>query len=84
MPPTQDTWMELFQEITDAFSPGAPIQEKDLFAGRLFGYFRASFRGKNDRARRAPFKPASLSARWFLGHGLFLDITSSYPHNHLR
>jgi len=29
-----DQWDVLFAEITDAFSPGAPIQERDLFAGR--------------------------------------------------
>ena len=29
-----ENWSVLFQEITDAFSPGAPIQEKELFAGR--------------------------------------------------
>ncbi|MBP1314370.1 Cdc6-like AAA superfamily ATPase [Herbaspirillum sp. 1173] len=30
----QSDWDFIFQEVTDAFSPGAPVQEKDLFAGR--------------------------------------------------
>lgn len=29
-----EDWATLWNEITDAFSPGAPIQERDLFAGR--------------------------------------------------
>jgi len=31
---TQEDWDALKADITDAFSPGAPVQEKDLFAGR--------------------------------------------------
>src|SRR5262249_44945864 len=34
MPEPSENWTVLWHEITDAFSPGAPIQEKDLFAGR--------------------------------------------------
>jgi Cdc6-like AAA superfamily ATPase len=30
----QEDWDVLWREVTDAFSPGAPIQERDLFAGR--------------------------------------------------
>jgi ATP-dependent Clp protease ATP-binding subunit ClpA len=33
-PKDAENWKVLFQEITDAFSPGAPIQERELFAGR--------------------------------------------------
>lgn len=33
-PETEEDWMALRREITEAFSPGAPVQEKDLFAGR--------------------------------------------------
>ena len=33
-PETAEGWAVLRQEITEAFSPGAPVQEKDLFAGR--------------------------------------------------
>jgi len=32
--PPEENWTVLFQEITDAFSLGAPIQERELFAGR--------------------------------------------------
>lgn len=31
---TDEDWDVLYAEVTDAFSPGAPIQERDLFAGR--------------------------------------------------
>lgn len=35
MPSTHaEEWDVLYAEVTDAFSPGAPIQERDLFAGR--------------------------------------------------
>ncbi len=34
-PKGAENWTVLFQEITDAFSPGAPIQERELFAGRV-------------------------------------------------
>lgn len=30
-----EDWDVLWQEITDIFSPGAPIQERELFSGRL-------------------------------------------------
>lgn len=33
-PKNQEDWDALRAEITDAFSPSAPVQEKDLFAGR--------------------------------------------------
>lgn len=33
-PVTPKDWLVLRQEITDAFSPGAPVLEKDLFSGR--------------------------------------------------
>lgn len=33
-PKTQEDWDILRAEVTEAFSPGAPVQEKDLFAGR--------------------------------------------------
>jgi len=31
---TQEDWNVLRADITEAFSPGAPVQEKDLFSGR--------------------------------------------------
>jgi Cdc6-like AAA superfamily ATPase len=31
---TDDDWNALKSDITEAFSPGAPVQERDLFAGR--------------------------------------------------
>ena len=31
---TDEDWHSLRSEITDTFSPGAPVQERDLFAGR--------------------------------------------------
>ncbi len=34
-PRTQEDWDALYAEATEAFSPGAPIKERDLFAGRL-------------------------------------------------
>lgn len=33
-PTTADDWAALRAEITEAFSPGAPVQERDLFSGR--------------------------------------------------
>ena len=33
-PITAEDWSNLRAEITEAFSPGAPVQERDLFAGR--------------------------------------------------
>lgn len=30
-----EDWEHLFAEVTEAFSPGAPIRERDLFSGRL-------------------------------------------------
>lgn len=33
-PRTADDWSVLRAEITEAFSPGAPVQERDLFSGR--------------------------------------------------
>lgn len=33
-PTTEDDWAALRAEITEAFSPGAPVQERDLFSGR--------------------------------------------------
>jgi Cdc6-like AAA superfamily ATPase len=33
-PSTREDWDTLFAEVTEAFSPGAPIRERDLFAGR--------------------------------------------------
>lgn len=32
---TEEDWNVLWSEVNDAFSPGAPVQERDLFAGRL-------------------------------------------------
>lgn len=32
---TQEDWDALRVEITETFSPGAPVQERDLFAGRI-------------------------------------------------
>jgi Cdc6-like AAA superfamily ATPase len=29
-----EDWRSLWEEITESFSPGAPVQERDLFAGR--------------------------------------------------
>ncbi len=31
---TEDDWRALWSDVTEAFSPGAPVQERDLFAGR--------------------------------------------------
>lgn len=33
-PKTQEDWDALRADITEAFSPGDPVQEKDLFSGR--------------------------------------------------
>ncbi len=33
-PKTDEAWAALRAEITEAFSPGAPVQERDLFSGR--------------------------------------------------
>lgn len=33
-PVTHEDWAALRAEITEAFSPGAPVQERDLFSGR--------------------------------------------------
>ena len=33
-PKTAEDWAALRAEITEAFSPGAPVQERDLFSGR--------------------------------------------------
>lgn len=33
-PKSQEEWAHLRSEVTEAFSPGAPVQERDLFAGR--------------------------------------------------
>jgi Cdc6-like AAA superfamily ATPase len=33
-PTTPEDWSALRAEITEAFSPGAPVQERDLFSGR--------------------------------------------------
>ena len=33
-PVTQEDWAVLRAEVTEAFSPGAPVQERDLFSGR--------------------------------------------------
>lgn len=33
-PTTDEDWAALRAEITEAFSPGAPVQERDLFSGR--------------------------------------------------
>jgi hypothetical protein len=34
-PETAEDWNLLRHEITESFSPGAPVQEKDLFSGRV-------------------------------------------------
>lgn len=31
---SDEDWRALWSEVTEAFSPGAPVQERDLFAGR--------------------------------------------------
>lgn len=31
---SDDDWQSLWAEVTETFSPGAPVQERDLFAGR--------------------------------------------------
>lgn len=33
-PRSPEEWAHLRAEITEAFSPGAPVQERDLFTGR--------------------------------------------------
>ncbi len=33
-PTTPEEWVNLRAEVTEAFSPGAPVQERDLFSGR--------------------------------------------------
>lgn len=32
---TDDDWRSLYHEVTNTFSPGTPIREKELFSGRL-------------------------------------------------
>ncbi len=32
---TEEDWQVLWGDVNEAFSPGAPVQERDLFAGRI-------------------------------------------------
>jgi hypothetical protein len=34
-PKTNEDWDVLHADATEAFSPGAPIRERDLFSGRM-------------------------------------------------
>lgn len=49
---TQEDWDVLRGEITEAFSPGAPVQEKDLFSGRS-AQITALIDAVNQRGRHA-------------------------------
>jgi Cdc6-like AAA superfamily ATPase len=47
-----EDWQVLWDEITELFSPGAPVQERDLFAGRI-GQLRALIDTVHQRGRHA-------------------------------
>lgn len=49
---TQEDWDSLRADITEAFSPGAPVQEKDLFSGRTT-QIRALMDAVSQRGRHA-------------------------------
>ncbi len=49
---TQEDWDALRADITEAFSPGAPVQEKDLFSGRT-SQIRALMDAVSQRGRHA-------------------------------
>lgn len=51
-PKTQEDWDALRNDITEAFSPGAPVQEKDLFSGRT-SQIRALTDAVSQRGRHA-------------------------------
>ena len=49
---TDDDWMTVRAEISDAFSPGAPVEETELFAGRS-GQISTLMDAVNQRGRHA-------------------------------
>lgn len=49
---TKEDWDILWDEVTEVFSPGAPVQERDLFAGR-FGQLRSLVDAVRQRGRHA-------------------------------
>lgn len=49
---TQEDWDALRADITEAFSPGAPVQEKDLFSGRTL-QIKALIDAVSQRGRHA-------------------------------
>ena len=51
-PHTQEDWDAARADITEAFSPGAPVQEKDLFSGRT-SQISALVDAVNQRGRHA-------------------------------
>ena len=51
-PQTPEDWSALRADITEAFSPGAPVQEKDLFSGRT-AQIAALMDAVNQRGRHA-------------------------------
>lgn len=51
-PQTPEDWSALRADITEAFSPGAPVQEKDLFSGRN-AQIAALIDAVNQRGRHA-------------------------------
>ena len=51
-PQSQEDWDATRADITEAFSPGAPVQEKDLFSGRT-SQISALVDAVNQRGRHA-------------------------------
>jgi Cdc6-like AAA superfamily ATPase len=49
---TPEDWLTLWDEVTELFSPGAPVQERELFAGRL-GQLRSLIDTVRQRGRHA-------------------------------
>lgn len=51
-PKSREDWEVLWNEVTEAFSPGAPVQERELFAGR-FDQLRTLIDAVHQRGRHA-------------------------------
>lgn len=49
---TDEDWRVLWDEVTEVFSPGAPVQERELFAGRI-GQLRSLMDTVRQRGRHA-------------------------------
>lgn len=49
---SREDWDILWDEVTEVFSPGAPVQERDLFAGRI-GQLRSLIDTVRQRGRHA-------------------------------